>query len=179
MGGFGDIGLALDFVGKFIGIAKFPVLSHAFGHDLDTFDKGHNNNAHVLGIDLRGVVEFVLSFDVEFLGCFGKGDDPVSGIADPGDIGIDLQGIKGPAFETGFQGMGRAHNHLVALTGFFQKIPQGPEIFILKILGCEINKIRNLKSGFFQYFQKPYFFRQGLLHWFFLNCPAIRPGLVQ
>ncbi len=91
MGCFGNIGFPLDFMVAVTAVSKFPMISNHFRHDAGAADKGHHDNAHVLRIDFRAVIEFLLSFNGQQLGGFCQIYDFVTRILNASQVCIGLQ----------------------------------------------------------------------------------------
>ncbi len=91
MGRFRYIRFPLDFMVAVTAISKFPMISNHFRHDAGAADKGHHNNAHVLRIDFRATVEFLLSFNGQLFGGFRQIYDFGTRILNAAQIGIGLQ----------------------------------------------------------------------------------------
>ncbi len=97
MGHLGDVRFSLNFALTVPTVAEFPVIDDHFCHHAGTVDKRHDNDAHFIHIDVRCVVEFLLSPDGKLFRCFCYFDHPVSCVFYSGNIRICFKRIKGSA----------------------------------------------------------------------------------
>ena len=163
VGRAGNVGLALHLVDAVPAVAELPVAADHFGHDAGPVDKRHDDDAHLIEIQVGSTVEVLLPGNAKVPAGCGKFDHLVAGITDTAHIGIGFQRIEGASFETALLRMGAAGDHLEAFPVFFQKLLQGLEILVFEILGRQVNKIGNGETGLLQFFQQFGFFGERLI----------------